>query len=140
MFARRLTRILTHEIQVSDRDFLEISMQYLLLTLEHQVYYHLGDHLQYDLLPNFITRLGHCILDPKCDHLILLQYHPVLVQAYFRCLESLSVSNGVEIKFFQTTSRLRQLRLTFSYAVSLFWEPNFDRDLSLARHFFSKYA
>ena len=89
--SRRLTRVLNYEENLSDRAFLEHALQYLLKTLEIKVYYHLGEHIQYDLLPRLLRRLGKCILDPKCDHQILLKYHPLLMQHYTASLKTLII-------------------------------------------------
>ena len=53
---------------------------------------HLGDYQNTNWLPSLMARLGRTILDPSCDHALLLEYHPRLIQAYKTCLSDLQCS------------------------------------------------
>ena len=129
---------------MSNTHFLKVALRYLLLTFEQQIYYHLGDHFQYDFLPRFFRRLGLCLLETNADHQILLQYYPAVIQSYLRCIKTLSLhehifsadSNQIKVDWYPNTIRCRQLSISTSFVVSLLWESSYDRSLSYANQFY----
>ena len=148
LLSHRITRVLKHEQIVTNQAFLDMSLKYLLYTVETQVYYHLGDHIQYDFLPRLLERLGKCLVDPQCDHQTLLKYHPALTRHYRRCLQDLSLtehifsadSNFLRITKSSCDSRIERLQLGTSFSVSLYWENPYQKSLAAARKFFSNHV
>ena len=143
VLAHRIVRVLKHERRLSNEKFLELALQYMLYTVENQVYYHLGDHIQYDFLPRFLERLGKCLIDPHCDHQILLKYHPAFVRHYQQSLQDLSLTEHVfsaDSNTLQLTKDpsdlIKQLRLGTSFSISLFWETPYQSSLAAARKYF----
>ena len=143
--SQRLNRVFGQFETITDDIFLRLSMQYLVLSLESQVYYHIGDYRQTNWVPALMSRLARVILGPNCDHAVLLDFHPRLTQAYSSCLHDLkctehtfsSDDNRIEIEFHRTCST-RATKFTFhiSFVVAIFWESCYDRGLSAARNCF----
>ena len=134
--------IFTHFTVVTDDQFLKLAMQYLVLTLESQVYYHLGNYAITNWLPQLMSRLGETILNPSCDHEILLEYHPRLVQAYKFCLNDLQCSEHTfssddnSLSVFPDLKYVNGMNVEISFVVSLFWEAPYERGLAAARKIF----
>jgi len=134
-----LNRVLHFSGSIGDRDFLHKALQYLVLSLENQVYYHLADYTNTNLLPRLISRLGRSILSSDCDHELLLEYHPRFVQAYQQCLRDLHCeehsfsSDDNSLKVAPNLQTVTQMTTQLDFVVSLFWESPYERGLSAAQ-------
>lgn len=144
LLAHRLTGILTREMVVDNTKFLKTALRYISLSLKLQVYIHLGSHLQYDFLPRLLSRLCESVLDPRCDHEILLEFYPSFNQFYRVCLQDLSLTdhifssdgNQLAVQFTPETDRISLLSSDISFSVSLFWENSYAKSVAAARKSF----
>ena len=144
--SQRLNRVFTQFDVVSDETFLQLAMQYLVITLECQVYYHLGDYSQTNWIPRLMNRLARIILEPYCDHSVLLEMHPRLVRGYTECLEALKChehtfsSDGNQIKvqpYSGDEKHVKRFEFHLSYVVAIFWESCYARGLDAAQKSFT---
>lgn len=90
--ANQLNLALKQPEKIGHNQFLRLALLYLVFSFENHVYYHLSDFTGINLFPRFMSRLGQCVLDPRCDHDILLEFHPRLVESYRRTLDTLKLS------------------------------------------------
>ena len=127
---------------MNNNSFLKLALQYLVLSFESQVYYHLSDFTNINRLPQLMSFLGEAILDVQCDHDILLEYHPRLISAYqacltaLRCQEHVFSSDGNELLISPSHQCVNQLTTEIDLVVSLFWESPYDRGLAAAHKSF----
>ena len=127
---------------MSHNRFLRLALQYLVYSFESQVYYHLSDFAGINLFPRFMYRLGQCVLDPQCDHAILLEFHPRLVEGYRQNLTALKLSEHTfssdsnSVSIFPTQNCIEQYSMQARFVVSLFWENPYDRSLNAAQKVF----
>ena len=93
-----------------------------------------------------MTRLARIILEPFCDHSVLLEMHPRLVQGYQECLSDLkcvehtfsSDENQIKIQTFPTDEyHVTSFKFVLSFVVSIFWESGYERGLEAARKSFT---
>ena len=140
--SNRLHRVLNHEETVSNKIFMELGLKYLVLSYETQVYYQLGSHQNQNLLPRLMSRLSHCMLDPRADHTVLLDYYPRLSVAFNACLDDLSLTKHVfsstrnSISWMPSEHDSQKIEFTqhrVSFSVSFFWESCYDKGLSAAQ-------
>ena len=89
-----------------------------------------------------MARLGRTILDPSCDHALLLEYHPRLIQAYKTCLSDLQCSEHTfssddnSLSISTDHGLISSMRTELSFVVSLFWEAPYERGLAAAHKIF----
>ena len=131
--------------QMDDTQYIKTVMEYLILTFECQVYYHVGDHPSRNNLPKMMRHLIQCILDPKCDLQNLLEYYPRLNDAFQKSLSACAC----ELHLFSSTKN--QIRRVLnahhedyfdvvlheiSFTVSIYWESAYTKGRSLAQTIF----
>ena len=141
--ARKLDRILKNESQIGDTQYIQTVMQYLTLTLASQVYYHIGDHMSYNNLPNMMRRLIRCILDPQCDLQNLLELYPCLNEAFQNSIKE----TACDVRLFSSTGNHIHRRASqhhrdyfdvvenkVAFTVSIYWESAYTRGYAFAQN------
>ena len=139
--ANQLYRVLRGREEISDSQYIIIAARFLSSTFNAKVYYHIGDHITYNLVEPFFVRFIKSILDPHGDiELIHKNCHPVM-RAYDLCMSSMSCdsftfssnSNQISVDLnIQHPTMVQWTEIKIVLTISLYWGMAYERGLAEA--------